>query len=200
MVYQPGPNGDVPTSLGGVTLSFNGIPAPLTYVQSRQVNAQVPFEVTGPTAEVRLTYGDARFGPMTQQLSSVFMTQGLFRLQPGASIQAAAINEDGTVNGPTNPAARGSVMSLYGTGYGPLALPCATGALNPSEPVRLNYTGPPASSPGVLLSATYQGGAPTLLCGIDQFNIIVPANASPGELLLTVDAGGQYNGSTIVVK
>jgi uncharacterized protein (TIGR03437 family) len=46
----------------------------------------------------------------------------------------------------------------------------------------------------------YEGGAPTLLCGIDQFNIVVPINAPSGALLLTVNAGGQYNGSTIFVK
>jgi uncharacterized protein (TIGR03437 family) len=199
-VYQPGPQGRAPTSLGGVTLAFNGIRAPLTYVQSRQVNAQVPFEVSGPAVSMTLTYGDSTFGPIVEQLWPLAEIQGLFRLKPGASTQAAATNEDGTVNGPSSPAAPGSIVSLYGTGYGPLVPSCATGGLNPPGPVPLYYTGAPASSPAVTLAVQYEGGAPTLLCGIDQFNIVVPINAPSGALLLTVNAGGQYNGSTIFVK
>ena len=200
IVYQPGPNGEVPTSLGGVTVSFNGISAPLTYVHSRQVNAQVPFEVTGPTVSVTLTYGDSAFGPIVQELSPFEATQGLFRLQPGVSTLAAAVNMDGTINGHSNPAARGSVVSLYGTGYGPLQTPCATGGLNPSEPILLTYARPAVTSPTASVSVLYQGAAPTLLCGIEQFNVVVPQDAPLGELLLTVGAAGQYNGSTIFVK
>jgi uncharacterized protein (TIGR03437 family) len=147
-----------------------------------------------------LTYGDSTFGPIVEQLWPLAEIQGLFRLKPGASTQAAATNEDGTVNGPSSPAAPGSIVSLYGTGYGPLVPSCATGGLNPPGPVPLYYTGAPASSPAVTLAVQYEGGAPTLLCGIDQFNIVVPINAPSGALLLTVNAGGQYNGSTIFVK
>jgi uncharacterized protein (TIGR03437 family) len=200
VVYTPGAQGQVPTSLGGVTLTFNGILAPLTYVQSRQVNAQVPFEVTGPTVAMTLTYGGATFGPIVEQLDSGFADQGIFRLHPGVDTQAAATNEDGSVNGPGNPAAPGSIVTLYGNGYGPLVQSCATGGLNAPGPVSLYYTGAAATAPNFTPAVQYEGGAPGLLCGIDQFNIVVPANSSSGELLLTVDAGGQYNGSTIFVK
>jgi len=35
---------NLPTSLGGVQVSFNGVPAPLLYVSPTQINAQVPFQ------------------------------------------------------------------------------------------------------------------------------------------------------------
>ena len=35
---------DLPTNLGGVQVSFNGVPAPLLYVSPTQINAQVPFQ------------------------------------------------------------------------------------------------------------------------------------------------------------
>jgi uncharacterized protein (TIGR03437 family) len=184
VVYQPGPQGLAPTSLGGVSVSFNGIPAPLTYAQSRQVNAQVPFEVsTSTTSEtkvaVTLTYNHQTFGPYPME-SSWLGPPGIFRLQPGVSTQAAALNQDETVNGPSNPAQPGSVVSVYGTGYGPLAPPCSTGGLNPPGPVSLYWSGTPVGYP-----VENEGAAPMLLCGIVQFNIQVPLNAPAGPLLLT---------------
>ena len=176
--YQPGPQGQVPLTLGGVTVSFNGIPAPLLYVQSRQVNAQIPFEVSGPTASVTLTYNGATFGPVSTQ-TSIGMP-GIFRLRPGFSTQAAAFNQDGSLNGPSNPAAPGSVVSFYGTGFGPLSPPCATGAFEsarPNAPSVQQRGGINPGGPGGP-AIEYAGGAPALLCGIVQLNLQVPANAA----------------------
>ncbi len=41
---------NLPTKLGGVTVYFNGIPAPLTFVSPNQVNAQIPWELTSTTS------------------------------------------------------------------------------------------------------------------------------------------------------
>ncbi len=44
------------TLLGGVTVTFNNIAAPLNYVSGTQINAQLPFELTGSsTAQVVVT-------------------------------------------------------------------------------------------------------------------------------------------------
>jgi uncharacterized protein (TIGR03437 family) len=40
----------LPTTLGGVTVYFNGIAAPLTYVSPTQINAQIPWELTNTTS------------------------------------------------------------------------------------------------------------------------------------------------------
>ena len=40
----------LPTTLGGVQVYFNGIPAPLTYVSPTQINAQIPWELTNTTS------------------------------------------------------------------------------------------------------------------------------------------------------
>ena len=198
VVYQPGRLGQAPTSLGGVNVYFNGIPAPLLYVQSRQVNAQVPFEVSTSTASVTsvavtLSYNNQAFGPY--MVSSNWLgSPGIFRLEPGVSTQAAALNQDETVNGPANPAAPGSLVTIFGTGYGPLVPSCATGGLNPPGAVPLYWAGTPIGYP-----VTYEGSAPTLLCGIAQFNFQVPLTAPSGPLLLTPYINPGY-GSTIFVR
>jgi uncharacterized protein (TIGR03437 family) len=40
----------LPTTLGGTTVYFNGIPAPLFYVSPGQINAQIPWEVNDSTS------------------------------------------------------------------------------------------------------------------------------------------------------
>src|SRR5215469_12646161 len=51
---------------------------------------------------------------------------GIFQLPSG---YAAVVNQDGTINGPQNPAAIGSVVSLYVTGLGPLSPTPADGGI-----------------------------------------------------------------------
>jgi len=75
-------------------------------------------------------------------------------------MQAAALNQEGTVNGPANPAAPGSVIALFGAGYGSLIPPCAIGVLPP-------------------------GAAATHLCGVVQFNFQVRFDALFGPFLPT---------------
>ena len=188
---QAGPNG-TPLTLGGVQVLFDGIPAPVVYAQSRQVNAQAPFELAGQTSTVvTLQYNGATFGPVTVPVR--FGDPGLFRLQPNVSAQAYAVNQDGTINGPSNPAARGSIVALWGTGFGSVDPGCSTGGLNAPGPVNL------ASGLGVTIGGggaiQYAGGAPTLACGIVQINMQVPLDGPSGARALNpMSVWNQPNG------
>jgi uncharacterized protein (TIGR03437 family) len=175
--YQPDALGRAPLGLSGVEVLFDGQPAPVIYAQSQVVNALAPFELSGKTSTtIALRYNDATFGPVTVPVA--FANPGIFRLQPGFSAQAVARNQDGTINGPTNPASPGSIVTALGTGYGPFYPPCTTGGLNAPVPVNLapgfsitvNSGNASFSNPSVL----YAGGAPGLLCGVMQFNIEIP--------------------------
>src|ERR1019366_10798449 len=92
---------------------------------------------------------------------------------------------DGTVNGASNPAARSDVVSVWGTGFGPIDPPCATGGLNPPGPVNLAagfslYIVDASPPGGSVAPAVYAGRAPTLPCGVVQINLLVPTDAEPG--------------------
>ena len=188
MAYEPGAQGSVPTQLAGVQVLFDGAPVPILYAQSRQINAIAPTGLpVNETTQVTVVYNNQQFGPATAQV--LFGSPGIFRLQSGRSAQAAAINQDGTVNGPLNPAARGSVVSVWGTGYGQTDPPCSTGGLNhpDAEPLSLgtsaliyNLVPTPLGVKIVAATVQYAGSAPGLVCGVVQINFQIPANIAPG--------------------
>ncbi len=188
-------NGDpVPTQLGGVEVRINGVPAPLLYVQSRQINLQVPYESIpantvaigadpSPGAEIQVYYGSHSF-KITNLGKSRFAHLGWFRLQPNVSRQLLAIHEDGTLNGPDNPAKRGSVVSFWGSGFGAIVPACSTGGYNPYGPaplvpnVEVYWFG--AVKPE--RKAQYAGGAPTFPCGVYQVNLRILEDSATGEV------------------
>jgi uncharacterized protein (TIGR03437 family) len=216
VAYQPGAQGNIPTQLAGVQVLFDGVPVPILYAQSRQINAIAPVvPAVNGTRQVTVTYNNQQLGPAAAQ--ATFGSPGIFRLQIGQSSQAAAINQDGTLNGPTNPAQRGSVVSVWGTGYGQTSPACPTGGLNLPDASPLS-TGVsaiilslgPNGVPALPAPVPYAGSAPTLPCGIVQINFQVPVNIAPGTFsflpwIQFVDATSTIGydpqiGATIAVK
>jgi len=189
--YELASDGAVPRSLAGVQVFFDDIPAPLLYVQSQQINAIAPFELAGQvSSKVTVVYNAATIGSFN--VSVELVDPQLFRLQAGFSTQAVAMNEDGTVNGRSNPAASGSAITLFGTGFGPDAVQGVTGTIAPmeTETALLNVGVQLNSLPATVLWA---GAAPGMLAGIGQIDLIVP------QVLITLPTGVQYGNSTSTI-
>ena len=99
---------------------------------------------------------------------------GFFTADGSGRGQAAALNEDGTINSVSNPARLGSVLVLFGTGAGQTVPPSADGEVaggslpKPIAPVR-------ATIPGLLpLQVLYAGAAPGQVAGVTQVNVRLP--------------------------
>jgi uncharacterized protein (TIGR03437 family) len=200
-VYQPGAHGQIPTATGGVQVFFDGVAAPVLYAQSMQVNAEAPFTITGTTV-VTLHYGNATFGPFSMPVS--FADPEILRQQIGASTLALAFNQDNTMNSPNNPAAPGSVVYFYGTGFGQTNPACSAGGANiPAAAYLASVT---VTADNGAAPVPYAGSAPAQACGVAQINMQVPANAPAGPYAidLTAQMGGNAAASsvssTIVVK
>ena len=111
-----------------------------------------------------------------------------------------------------NPAARGSVVAVWGTGYGQTDPPCPVGGLNVPDAVPLSagtsaliyYVDP--NLPGQQLAPVqYAGSAPTLVCGIVQINFQIPVNVDPGAFSFSPAVGKNgtvqaLTSATIAVK
>lgn len=107
--------GRVATSLAGVRVLFDDIEAPLLYVSATQINAVVPAAIRGKTrASVQVEFGAAVSESFSVPVTD--LAPALFTLDGSGSGGAAAINQNGTVNTKTNPAHRGDIITLFGTG------------------------------------------------------------------------------------
>jgi len=184
-------NGKVTTELAGVKVLFDGTPSPLIYAQANQVNAVVPFGVSGKTStEVHVEYQGQKTAPVTIPVAEI--APAVFTLDMSGGGQGAILNEDGTVNGPENPAPEGSTIAMWGTGGGLMVPPVSDGQViappYPSLPVpvkvRVN---------GMDQEVTYRGAAPSMVAGVLQVNVkIAPGTKRPsGTLSLSV--GGVWS-------
>lgn len=111
---------------------------------------------------------------------------GIFSVDASGQGQGAILNEDNTLNSPSNPARRGSVISIFGTGGGEAAPGVVDGQLvgsalpRTSLPVAVYFDidlgdDGPSANPGEVL---YGGGSPGSVAGLLQVNVRVPANAT----------------------
>jgi uncharacterized protein (TIGR03437 family) len=174
----------MPRSLLDTEIQIQGLTAPLFFVSPGQINFLMPMNapVSG-AAEllvVRSSTGQV-LGAGTVQMNEA--SPALFTTTSTGSGQVAAINEDGTVNAGTNPASRGTVIALYGTGQGALAgAPLdgepAQGLIQTPEKPRVLINNVPIPEEDVLFS----GLAPTFV-GVWQINVRIPATQNPGSTI-----------------
>ncbi|MGH7246705.1 MAG: hypothetical protein ACREH9_01240, partial [Pseudomonadota bacterium] len=159
-----------------------------------QINAQVPFEVPLGAVTVTVNSGGAAVGSASVLVESA--APGLFMLAPG---HAAAFNQDGSVNGPSQPAPVGSVIAVYLTGLGAVTNFVASGAAAPAIPLSLVSATVTASIAGQPAQVMFAGLAPGF-AGLYQVNLVVPP-VSPGDEPLRVSVpGDSSNTATISVQ
>jgi uncharacterized protein (TIGR03437 family) len=128
--------GIAPGSLAGVRVLFNGMAAPLLMVSGERINAIVPHAVeVGSTIEIQVEYQGVRSPSMTLPVQSSRI--GIFSQDGSGTGEAAVVNQDGSLNSPSNPAERGTIVSLYGTGGGRTDALVADGMVIVSPPPNL---------------------------------------------------------------
>ena len=93
---------------------------------------------------------------------------------------AAIINQDGSVNTPSNPASAGDTISLYGTGDGEEDPIPVTGGVSPAGLTNsLHFIS--VTIGGIRAQVSYRGGAPSAVSGLFQIYLVVPAGLTPGN-------------------
>jgi uncharacterized protein (TIGR03437 family) len=198
-------NGNVATSIGGVTVMVGGRPAPLVYAGSSQINAIVPYEVIGLLAPTVLVnyLGQSSNGFTLQTAAAV---PGIFTQTASGSGPGTIMNQDYTLNGPGHPAARGSTVTLYMTGEGQTA----PGGVDGKVTV-VNTSGAGPVTPAPLLTVTaliggapavveFAGEAPGLVSGVLQVNVQIPANAPAGDVPIVVSVGTSSSQAGVTVS
>ena len=177
----------VPGSLGtlfganlsgnSVTVSFDGNVAILLYVGATQINFQVPLNLGSKTsATLVVTVDGSSSAPQTVALAPVWP----------AIFPHGVLNQDNTENTAATPAKAGSFLQIFATG-----IP-ASATVSVEIADRNN------------LVPWYAGAAPGLT-GVQQVNMLIPADlaSGPTQLIVCAAAGSQQvcsPGYTVVIQ
>jgi uncharacterized protein (TIGR03437 family) len=185
--------------LGGTHVLMNGHLAPIFYVSQTQINLQVPYAVADSVrAEIEVVHDGIVRGKAS--VAVVESSPAIFTVTGGTG-QAAAINEDGSVNSPSNPALRGSVLVLFATGEGKTSPPGVEGR-PASTPLPVPALPVSVKIGGYAATVLYAGAAPGF-SGLLQINVRTPSGfAPPGIQPVTVQIGTAVSppGVTVAVR
>jgi uncharacterized protein (TIGR03437 family) len=184
--------------------TLTGTPLPVIHSNDAQVTVQ---SVAGiPASGQYLLYfnwqGLQLIHPIPITVATA--TPGLFTQQGTRDGMAQARNEDGSAHSAANPAAAGSVIQLFGTGFGALNAALALGDF-------VSLTNPPQMVNPVSVrigeqeaEVEFAGAAPGMLGGVYRLDVRIPADLPAGLHEVRVEVPGQPEPSsqrvTIQVK
>ena len=185
--------------LADTQVLFDGVPAPLLSASSAEVHAVVPFGTAGPSTQVLVVYHGNSSAPIAVPV--VPAAPALFAQDGTGGGPGAILNADGSLNSYDNPAARGSVIALFGTGLGQTNPQGEDGKVTdvstlpaPVLPVTVLINGQP-------VEVLYSGAAPGMVQGIVQVNVRIPDTALVGNgVPIMLNVGGYASPSTIILE
>ena len=160
----------------------------------------VPYFVArGPSTTMVIEYLGVQSNPIT--LSVTNAAPGIYTLNQAGSGQGAILNQDNSVNAAANPAAkRTAVADLHDRRR-------HDDAEHPDGGVA-GFNGSPLAKPilpvtatvgGVPANVEYYGSAPSLIYGVMQVNIRIPANAPSGRMCRSSHCGHYADATNVTM-
>ena len=189
---------NLPTSLDGVSVSINGIPAYVEYISPGQINVLAPDDPTTGNVSVQVTSGGLT--SQTIQVNKQQFVPAFFMLSAGAYKYIVATHGNNTLVGNSTlypgfstPANPGEELVLWGTGFGPTKPPTPTGqtvtaAVPLANTVTVTIGGLPATVEFAGLTES----------GVDQINVVVPNGLAAGDQLVVATVNGARSQSAYI--
>jgi uncharacterized protein (TIGR03437 family) len=188
-------SGKVATALAGTQVFFDEHPAPMIYSAAGQVSVIVPYEISGnATTSVSVQYLTLRSTGVSVPVTTA--APGIFTLN--GTPQGAILNQDSSVNSPSNGADPGSIVSIYATGEGQTSPAGIDGIINqtilpaPLLPVTVLIA-------GQNVPVEYSGAAPDEPAGMLQVNAMIPLSVPRGVYVPVVIMVGNVSSQTGVM-
>ena len=176
-------SGISPTQIPDSTVAFGPNPAQIVSADSTGILVLAPPAILGlGSVPIEIIYQNSVIASILVPVANE--APALFTGSAAAGNQAAANNQDGSLNSQSNPAARGSIVSLYGTGLGISGDPVSV--TFDGYAAQVLYAGPVANYPGLFqVNAQVPSGyAPT-----GDLTVVVTVGTSPSQagVLIWVD-------------
>ena len=192
----------------------DNIQSPMYYLDPGQANFQMPSNAPPGTDRIAVRTADTGELIAGGSILVSAVSPGLFTSNSQGSGQAAAVNQDGTINAPNNPAAAGSTVLLYGTGQGQVSPAVLDGTAAPSLPLANTVAVPTSSGttcvnnqPSMCVAfgsigfgdVKYSGLAPGYI-GLWQINVVIPQGVTGSTPVRVLIDGVPSNTVTITVR
>ncbi len=184
----------LPATMAAASVQIDGIAAPLVYVSPLQINAQVPWEAMPGGATLTVTHAGVA---ASQTVTIAAAGPAIFTLY--GSQEAAARNQDYSVNSQDNPAAAGQAILLFGTGLGAVSPAVPTGVAASADPLSWVTAKVTATVGGAPADVLFAGMAPGF-AGLWQVNVALPAGVSGAAPVIVTVAGVASNTVTVWVE
>ena len=171
-------NGVLPSVLSETRLLVDGNPAPLLSVSCEPVERDCAVLGSGKgmqslSSSNTKDNAPRRFASVSGSPRRVSFTQNSSGTGP-----ASALNQDGSANSASNPAAVGSVITLFGTGEG-LSIPAGLDGRQITDVLPKPVQTVNATIGGVPATVDYAGGSSGTVAGLLQINVHIPAGVTP---------------------
>ncbi len=171
-------NNQLPTSLDGVGVTVNGVPAFVYYISPTQVNILTPPNALSGSVPVKVSSNGVVSASFMVQAQAVAPSFFVF----GAGPYIAATHANGSYLGPTSlypglttPAQPGETITMYANGFGSTSTSVVSGSETQSgtlSPMPVITIG------GVAAIVTFAG---LVAPGEFQFNVVVPPSLANGD-------------------
>jgi uncharacterized protein (TIGR03437 family) len=182
----------LPRSLGGASLLVNDQPIPLIYVSPNQINAQLSNYTPVGIAKIRAVCGGVESN--IEEVEVALFAPAIFTW---GSNRGAIVNQDNSLNTAQNAAPRGSVVTIYGTGPGPVA-GVGDAYAAPADPPATTALQPSLVIGGREARVLFSGLAPGFV-GLWQINAAVPPDAPTGADIPLQITIGRRSSNTVAI-
>jgi uncharacterized repeat protein (TIGR01451 family) len=172
--------GTFPNCTAGAQVLVNGSSVTVLYSSPTQINFVVPGDIAGSTnATVVVSCAGLTAPPQTLTVEA--QSPALFTVTQTGTGQSDTVNQDGSVDAAVP---RGTVVQLYGTGFGTYAGVSPDGLTRLIQTVTATVGGAPAQ-------VLFAGQAPGYTSGLQQIDVLIPSNLPAGAgVPLTLTIGG----------
>lgn len=179
----------LPMELAGTLVTVGGMPAPLIYAGSGQVNAVIPYGLpVNTTAQVILQQGNAYTAPQSIVISSA--NPAVFTANSGGNGQGIIFRPDGQLAQPGTPAQTGDELLMYASGLGATTPDATAGQAAPLSPLMYVNGAVTLTIGGQNARVDFAGLAPNFT-GLYQINAAVPGGVHGNALPVVLTVAGQ---------
>jgi uncharacterized protein (TIGR03437 family) len=189
--------GSIGTTLANVTVTINGVKAPIFYTSGSITSVIVPNSPI-PSASASVV---VQTPGQTTSAFTVPMAQsspGLFALNAAGTGQLVAMNQDGSLNSSTNAAVAGSIVTLYATGTGSTNPATVTGAIQTEAVAPFLKT--TVTLGGKDAPVVYAGTPAGVFSGLTLVQAIVPSGLTAGAVPVVLTSGSASTTQTVTIS